>query len=257
MRTGRSLQAVFTMVVALAMAVGHEGIAGQKPKSPKNNNTAASTAQTAAANARQNLADAKGKAADLNKAVTDAKDAVKEAADALKKLETEIEDAQSADSAFGKARDAFRAAEKQLAAARAEVLESAEYKEKYEQAKAADDTAALASLRKDTLENSANVQESLGKFKEAKGTYEPLRTPLFKDDEKWTAANEDLQGKKKSLKDAEDDLHKAIAKERQAVADAKKAAADSIAKANADAAAKANQQRQQQLQQQQQQQRRR
>jgi len=176
--------------------------------------------------------------AELNKAAQQAKKDLQAAADALKKLETRIEDAQPSSSPFGKARDIFRAAEKQHAAARDQALSTPEYKEKYDRAKQADDTSALASLRKQTLEGDATVQATAAKLKQAKGVYEPLRTALLEGDDDWAAANEELQNKKQALKDAEDALRKAIVKQHEAATEAKKAAA---AAAAAQAAASADQ----------------
>ncbi|MGA2067098.1 MAG: hypothetical protein ABSG86_19120 [Thermoguttaceae bacterium] len=223
-----SFRGVLLVVAAMGMVVGGAGVSpaqqGKRNK-PSPVDAAAAAARENAAAAQDKLTALKEQMPELNKAVQEAKDDVKAAADSLKKLESEIEDSQPSDTSFGKARDAFRAAEKQYTAAREQSLGSPEYKEKYDKAKEADDTATLATLRKETLEGDATVQAALAKFKKAKGIYEPLRTSLLEGDEKWTAASEDLQAKRKSLKDAEDALHKAITQERSAVADAKKAAA--------------------------------
>jgi chromosome segregation ATPase len=235
---------VLPLVAAIGIAVGSAGTspAGQAKRrnQPTPAEAAASAAQETAGAAKDKLTAIKDELADLNKSVQQAKDGVKAAADALKRVESEIEDGQASSSSFGRARDAFRAAEKLHAAAREQALRSPQYKEKYDKAKQSDDTAALATLRKETLEGDATVQAAMTKLKVAKSVYEPLRTALFEGDENWTAANEELQSKKQNVKDAEDELHKAIAKERAAVADAKKAAA-----AAAQATAAANAQRSQ------------
>jgi chromosome segregation ATPase len=228
------------LVAAVGIAVGSAGTspAGQprRKDQPTPAEAAASAAQEAAAAAKDKLTAIKDELADLNKSVQQAKDEVKAAAEALRKVESELEDGQASSSAFGRARDAFRAAEKLHAAAREQALGSPQYKEQYDKAKQSEDTAALATLRKETLARDATVQTAMAKLKQAKSVYEPLRTALLEGDENWTAASEELQSKKQSLKDAEDELHKAIAKERAAAADAKKAAA---AAAQATAAANA------------------
>jgi chromosome segregation ATPase len=234
---------VLPLAAAIGIAVGSAGtsLAGQAKRrdQPTPAEAAASAAQEAAAAAKDKLTAIKDELADLNKRVQQAKDDVKAAADALRRVESKIEDGQASSSSFGRARDAFRAAEKLHAAAREQALSSPQYKEKYDKAKQSEDPAALATLRKETLAGDATVQAATAKLKAAKGVYEPLRTALLEGDENWTAASEELQSKKQSLKDAEDELHKAIAKERAAVADAKKAAA---AAAQATAAANAQQQ---------------
>jgi hypothetical protein len=226
-----SLQAVFTIVAALGIVVcGGRTVAeaqDTKDTAKKESTHKSKSAKTA----KPELPEAE--------ALQKAKDDLKEARAALKTLESEIEDGQPADSPFGQARAALVAAEKQYAAAREAALNSAEYKDKFEQAKATDDTAVLATLRKDTLDGDANVQDSLAKLKQARSTYEPLRVALLQADEKWIAANKDIQEKIKAVADAQKALSEAKAKERQDAADAKKAAAEAAMQAVLDAAAKA------------------
>lgn len=164
--------------------------------------------------------------AELNESIRKAKADVDEATKALTAVETEVADAQPADSDFGKARDAYRAADKTYLDARKAALGTPEFKEKLEQARAATESGpALLALRKETLDDNPAVQEPLGKMKEAKETYEPLKKSLFEGDSKWTAANQDLKDKKKALDDLNHEFAQATAAERAALAEKRKAEA--------------------------------
>jgi len=216
-----SLQAAFTIVAALGIVVcGGRTVAQAQTEEKETPHKSSKPAKAA----KVELPEVE--------ALQKAKDDLKEARKALQTLQTEIEDGQPADSPFGQAHAAFLAAEKQVAAARENALNSADYKEKFEQAKATDDTATLATLRKDTLDADTNVQEGLAKLKEARSAYEPLRTALLKADEKWIAANKDVQEKAQAVTDAQKALVKAKADERKEAAEAKKAALEAAIQAN-------------------------
>jgi type I site-specific restriction-modification system R (restriction) subunit len=215
-----SLQAVFTIVAALGIAVCGARAVAQAQTEEKETTHKSKSAKAA----KVELPEVE--------ALQKAKDDLKEARKALKALETEIVDGQPADSPVGQAHAAFLAADKQYKAAQDEALNTAEYKEKFEQAKATDDTAVLATLRKDTLDNDANVQAALATLRQARGAYEPLRSKLLKADEKWIAADKDVQEKTQAVTDAQKALVKAKADERKEAAEAKKAALEAAIQAN-------------------------
>ncbi len=196
--------------------------------------------QKKAADANAKAADAKAKDAaktadsakagvmELNGSIKEAQHAVDEAAKALKTLEDEIINAQSADSDFGKARDAFRAAQQKYADARKSVLESDDFKERLAKARETEESdessTAVADLRKE-FQNMPEIADPRTTLKEVKQSYEPLRTKLLEADPKWAEADKDLKAKRTALEGLEKQYGEALSAAAKAKSAARKAGA--------------------------------
>jgi chromosome segregation ATPase len=217
----------------------------QNRKKPKEN-PAATAANQAAANGRDKDAKAdasKKDVAEANEAIRAAQKDVDEANKALKKVEEDTIDAQSAESDFGKARDAYREADKKCKDALKSVLDSESYRARKEAAKESEDSGdALRTLQKEVDEMPA-VSDSRTAMQSAKETYDPLKTKLLAGTQDWVAANDDLKAKKKALEDAKHKYAEAIAAANRAKAEARKAEAEAQAAKRAAAVQQAIQQR--------------
>jgi hypothetical protein len=180
--------------------------------------------------ANKALEDAKAsadKADAAKKAVLEANDAVHAAqkeVDAalkdLKKIEDDTIDAEPGDSPLGKARDAYRAAERKYHQAQTAALADPTYKERYAEAKEADDGAAsLVALRKE-LDATPSVAEARAEMQASKQTFDSLKTKLLARTADWVKAGDSLKEKRTALDDT-----KRKYKEAQAEASKTKAAA--------------------------------
>ena len=160
--------------------------------------------------AKKKLAEARQHAKQEGEKIRNAKSEAAAARKSLRDVEAKLEEQQSSESAFGKARDASKAADEAYHAAEARVLNSAEYKEAYQQAKDAADGPTLASLRKDSLAKDAVVQETFSKLEAAKAAYLPMQTALFNKDSQWQQAHQEVLDKEQAIRDQEGQAKGAI-----------------------------------------------
>ena len=173
--------------------------------------------------AKKKLAEAKQHAKEEGEKIRNAKSEVAAARKSLRNVEAKLEDLQSSESAFGKARDAFKAADEAYHAAEARVLNSAEYKEAYQQAKDASDGPTLASLRKDSLAKDAPVQETVSKLEASKAGYLPMQTALFNKDSQWQQAHQEVLDTEQAIREQEGQAKAAISGIRSAQAEVREA----------------------------------
>jgi DNA repair exonuclease SbcCD ATPase subunit len=148
-------------------------------------------------------ADAQKKLLELNTSITAAKQAVVDATKAKKALEDALVDSQPSDSDFGKARDQFRAADKDYQAAQKTVKASPEFLAKLEAARGAEDServTAISNLKKefDAMPEIAGPRTAV---QDAKAVYDPLLAKVLAADPKWVEADKDLTDKEKTLAD--------------------------------------------------------
>jgi DNA repair exonuclease SbcCD ATPase subunit len=173
--------------------------------------------------AKKKLAEARQHAKQEGEKIRNAKSEAAAARKSLRDVEAKLEEQQSSESAFGKARDAFKAADEAYHAAEARVLNSAEYKEAYQQAKDAADGPTLASLRKDSLAKDAVVQETFSKLEAVKAAYLPMQTALFNKDSQWQQAHQEVLDKEQAIRDQEGQAKGAISGIRSAQAEVREA----------------------------------
>jgi len=233
------------IVLAVSVLVGRQGVCAQNPgviqqqqrKAAEAAKKAATAATAADKAAKDNAEASKKSAVEATEAVHAAQVAVDDATKALKQLADRLIDGQAADSAFGKARDTFRAAEKKYQDARRSVLDSDDFKDRLVKAKEGDDShTALAELHKE-FDAMPTIAEPRMAMQEAKDAYEPLKTKLLEGNSEWVDARTDLKAKKDTLTDSKQKLSKATTAAAKAKVEARKAAAAATAAAATAAAA--------------------
>lgn len=233
---------LIVLVVSMGVPLAGQLASAQQPKkNPKKQNPQASALDQA--NKKEKEADAKADSskkgiADANDAIRAAQKDVDDANKALKKVEDDTIDAQSADSDVGKARDAYRGAEKKYKDARTSVVDDPSFKDRLTAAKETEDSgAAVLALHKE-FDEMPIIVDSRTAMQSAKEAYEPLKKKLLEGTQEWVAANDDLKAKKKSLDEAKHKYAESVAAAKSAKVAARKAEAE----ANAAAARQAAQQ---------------
>ncbi len=204
----------------------------QKQQQQKQQKAAAADAKNASdaeKAAAAKAASAKKGLAGLSESIKAAQKEVEEATKALRAQEDEIIDAQATDSAFGKLRDEFRAAEKNYQDARTSVVESDDFKAKLQAARNSDESATAVLALKKEFDAMPEIVNPRTKLQEVKERYEPPRTELLDADSKWVAADKVLKDKKTALGDLKHQYSEALVAAGKAKAAARKAAAAAAA----------------------------
>jgi hypothetical protein len=232
---------LIVLIVSMGVPLAGQFASAQPQNKKKPNQNPLASAANQAANDAHN---ADAKADSSKKAIAEANDAIraaqKDVDDATKartKIEEDTIDAQPADSELGKARDAYRGADKKYQEARKTASEDENYKSRKEQAKELEDSGeALRTLQKE-FDEMPVIAESRAAMQSAKEVYDPLRLKLLEGTQDWVAANDDLKAKKKALDDAKHKYAEAAAAAKRAKLDAQKAEAQARAAALQAAAA--------------------
>ncbi len=242
----KSTRILIVLLVFIGVPLAGQFALAQQPNGkPKKQNP-----QAAASQAAKDAKDADGKADSSKKGIAEANEAIRaaqkdvdDANKALKKVEDDTIDAQAADSDVGKARDAYRDAEKKYQDARKSVIDDQSFKDRLAAAKEADDSAsALLALHKE-FDEMPIISESRTAMQTAKEAYEPLKTKLLQGTQDWVAANDDLKAKKKTLDEAKHKYGEAVAAANRAKAEARKKEAEARAAQQAAAQTPSNQRR--------------
>ncbi len=222
----RTLIVLFVSVlIAGRFAAAQQQSNNNKNKKKQQSSSALADAQKATSDARKNLDEAKKNVATANEAVRAAQKEIDEANKALRKIEDETIDGQTADSDFGKTRDAFRAAQKKYQDARNSVLNDETFKTRLAEAKESEDRGtALLALKKE-FDEMPVIADSRAAMQSAKDVYEPMKAKLLEGTSDWTKANDDLKAKRKVLDEANHKFSEATA--------AAKRAKEALAKAEA------------------------
>ena len=171
------------------------------------------TAQQVLAEATQQATAAQGKGAESQTRVDAAMATIgaseadaQSASEFLELLEDRIESSQSVDSEFGRAKAAFNTAEQRLLAARDRVLNSPEYKAKYEKAVARGGGSALAAIGNEVLNADAEYDRAKRMYDSAKKTLAQERAKLLDENSEWGDATADAREARRQLADAQNQL---------------------------------------------------
>jgi DNA repair exonuclease SbcCD ATPase subunit len=188
-----------------------------KKKTPQQHaKTRVEAAMTVLNDAKKKLDEAKRHAKDEAEKSRHAESEAEAARKSLREIEAKLEEMQPSQSAFGKARDAFKAAGQAYHAAENRALNASEYKAAYQHAMDASDGPALASLRKETLAKDAAVRQTLATLEAAKAVYEPMQVELFGKDPQWQKTRQKVLDKERAIRDREGRAKGAISEVRRA-----------------------------------------